>query len=329
MDALGTLESGAGGLPLTPLVATARTMDTVETVSDHLQQLPPCEACSVVVLDLEGRPVGTVGLAVLASAWPGDFMQALMKPAHPIDSHAPAEALIAHARRHGLTEVPLVDEDGRLLGMLTHRRLLELERKSHEDELARLAGIRSHPTTHHIGEDPLADLWPRLGERAPALALALLGAAALVALGYALAPALERHFAIVLFVPAVLALVDALGRQSEAVAVRAFDRGASLGTLVWHELRAAILLAGLLAAVAGSIVWFAFGSVPLAGTVAAAIAGAGLAAAVTGMLLPWAAARSGGEAALGSGPLTTAVQDLLALAIYLALALSLLPGVPA
>ena len=318
------LTTADDGLPLSPLVATARTMDTVEAVATHLQQLPPSAASSIVVLDIEGRPVGTVGLGTLAAAWPGDFMQVLMQPARPVAQHTAPKDVIAHARRHGLVEVPVIDDHGRLLGMLTSRALLDLERQAHEDELVQLAGIRTHAVPRRQGEPSPAELWPRLRERVPALALALLGAAALVALGYALAPALERHFAVVFFIPAVLALADALGAQSESVAVRAFDRGASLGNLAWHELRTALLLAGLLAAAAWPIVWFAFRSTALASTIAASIAGAGLAAAVVGLLLPWAASRDGAAAARSSGPLTTAAQDLLSLAIYLALALSLL-----
>lgn len=326
MAGTGTLAHAAATLPLSPLVATARTMDTVETVSMHLQQLPPSDADSVVVLDLDGRPIGTVRLAQLAAAWPGDFMQALMQPARPVGGNATPEAAIAHARRYGLAEVPVIDDDGRLLGMLTNRTLLDLMRKAHEDELVRFAGIGTHPAEHRPGEAQ-ADLWPRLHERIPSLGLALLGATTLVAVGYALAPAMERHFAVVLFVPAVLAVTGALGSQSESVAVRAFDRGTSLGTLAWHELRVALLLAGLMAAAAWPVVWFAFRSQPLASTIAAAIAGAGLAAATAGVLLPWVASRGSGGAA-GGGPLATVVQDLLSLAIYLALALTLI-GTPA
>lgn len=43
------------------------------------------------------------------------------------------------------------------------------------------------------------------------------------------------------------------------------------------------------------------------------------------MSLPWALARAGMDPAFGSGPLATVIQDLLSLAIYLAVVTLFLP----
>jgi magnesium transporter len=43
-------------------------------------------------------------------------------------------------------------------------------------------------------------------------------------------------------------------------------------------------------------------------------------ASVVALALPWALSRFGGDPAFGSGPLATVIQDLLSLAIYLAIA---------
>lgn len=54
----------------------------------------------------------------------------------------------------------------------------------------------------------------------------------------------------------------------------------------------------------------------LAAAVALALAGASVVASVLGLLLPWLLARFGSDAAYGSGPLATIVQDVLSLLIY-------------
>lgn len=62
----------------------------------------------------------------------------------------------------------------------------------------------------------------------------------------------------------------------------------------------------------------AFGGFRLAGAVATSVLAAGTVAAGLGMLLPWLLARSGRDPAFGSGPLATAIQDILSLLVYFA-----------
>jgi magnesium transporter len=64
-------------------------------------------------------------------------------------------------------------------------------------------------------------------------------------------------------------------------------------------------------------IWLFFGDLRLAGAVSTAILAAGTVAAALGLLLPWLLAKSGGDPALGSGPLATVIQDIVSLLVYL------------
>jgi magnesium transporter len=116
-------------------------------------------------------------------------------------------------------------------------------------------------------------------------------------------------------------LADAVGTQTEAVAVRGLSLSTSdLAPLLAGEVGTGMLIGMALGLIAYPIVWFAFGSMALATTVAAALMVAASVAATIGFLLPWSVARFGYDPALGSGPVGTVVQDVLSLIIYLAIA---------
>lgn len=138
--------------------------------------------------------------------------------------------------------------------------------------------------------------------------------------------ALARRPEIAFFVPALVYLADAIGTQSEAVAVRGLSIShARLARLIGGELRTGLLIGAALALAALPLVWLFLGDPRLAAAVGAALAVACAAATVIGMLFPWLLQRLGRDPAYGSGPLATIVQDLLTLLIYFAAVSLLLP----
>jgi magnesium transporter len=84
-------------------------------------------------------------------------------------------------------------------------------------------------------------------------------------------------------------------------------------------------LTGVLAGIILALLFFpaalvAWGSIRVAATVAVALFSACSIATVVAMALPWLLQRLGWDPAFGSGPLATVIQDLLSIAIYLAVA---------
>jgi magnesium transporter len=123
------------------------------------------------------------------------------------------------------------------------------------------------------------------------------------------------------FIPAIVYLADAVGTQSETVAVRGLSlTGADLISLLTGELGTGLLIGSTLGILAFPLVWLAFGNAALAMTVAIALVVASSVATTIGFLLPWLFARLGYDPAMGSGPVGTVIQDVLSLLIYFLLA---------
>lgn len=227
------------------------------------------------------------------------------------------ETMASIALHHGVAALPMVDESGRLLGVVGPTRLMNILRREHIEDLHRLAGI-THETDHArkaFEEPPMR----RVRHRLPWLVVGLAGSMVATFVVARFESALTAKPMLAFFVPGLVYLADAIGTQSEAVAVRGLSLShVSLARLLGGELRTGALIGLILALLAFPMVWLAFGEFRLAAAVALALAGASMVATVLGLLLPWLLARVGTDPAYGSGPLATIVQDVLSLLIYFA-----------
>jgi len=225
------------------------------------------------------------------------------------------ELLASTALHHGVSAMPVVDESGRLVGVVGAATLMDILRREHVEDLHRLAGItRESDHARQAIEEPPAR---RLRHRLPWLIVGLGGSmiATLVVAGFE--AELTAKPVLAFFVPGLVYLADAIGTQTEAVAVRGLSLShVGLGRLLGGELRTGMLIGLVLALLAFPMVWLAFDELRLALAVGLALAGASVVASVLGLLLPWLLARLGADPAYGSGPLATIVQDVLSLLIY-------------
>lgn len=195
--------------------------------------------------------------------------------------------------------------------------LMQVLRREHVEDLHLLAGIqRESAQARHAIEDPPMR---RVRHRLPWLLVGLAGAALATAAMAGFESTLRAHVAVAFFIPAIVYLADAIGTQSEAVAVRGLSLTRSgIGHLLSGELRTGMTIGAILGLISFLPVWYLFESIHLAGAVASAIFAAGAMAAALGLMLPWWLARLGRDPALGSGPLATVIQDILSLLVYLA-----------
>jgi magnesium transporter len=275
---------------------------------------------AVYVVDVSGTFKGAVRLAELFRASEEALIDALVDRDYPrVGLHADQEHAAAAALRGRASSVAVVDGAGRFVGVVPALTLLDILRHEHVEDLHRLAGIRRE-SAQILGalEDPPLR---RARHRLPWLLVGLAGSMIAAATVARFELLLERHLAIAFFVPAIVYLADAIGTQTEAIAVRGLSLSRlSLRHLLAGELRTGLLMGVTLGALSLPAVSIAFGDVRLGVAVALAIFVAGGVATTIGLLLPWTLQRLRSDPAFGSGPVATIIQDLLSLLIYLAIA---------
>jgi magnesium transporter len=273
----------------------------------------------VCVTDSEDRLLGCVTIADLLALPPEQPMGEAMKADFPrVLPDVDQEKVASLALHHVLNAIPVVDRHGRLLGVVPNESLLHILRREHVEDLHRIAGIGRE--THRAREAIEAPPLRRARHRLPWLLLGLAGSMLATFVMSRFEEALSGKVAIAFFIPGLVYLADAIGTQTEAVAVRGLSLShARLGRLVGGELRTGLLIGLTLGAVTFPVASLAFGDPRLAFAVTLALLCAGGVATTIGLFLPWVLGRLGSDPAYGSGPLATIIQDVLSLLIYFAI----------
>ena len=293
--------------------ARARAEETAGSVLARLAAEKPASVELVLVVNGHGRLEGVVPIGKLFGSKAETPLGQITSPAFPsVSANTDQERAASLALHHGVDALPVVDAQGRALGVMPSQALLQVLRR--ERRACGLPELNAKRRRHATRS--------RTVRRAPSAALAsgrARGQRARHRRHGGLQATLSSVIAVAFFVPGIVYLADAIGTQTEAIAVRRLSlTHAGLARLLTGELRTGMLLGAILGLVSFFPVWLLFGEPRLAAAVATAIFAAGTIAAGLGLLLPWWIARTGRDPAFGSGPLATVIQDVLSLLVYLA-----------
>ena len=157
--------------------------------------------------------------------------------------------------------------------------------------------------------------------RIPWLIVGLIGGIAAAIFSSQFERVLAKNLSLAYFIPVIVYMADAIGTQTEAVYVRNLTRE-KIHFLKY--LLKEILLGLFLGIIFGiclgafALVWFKSYSIAL--TVGTAMFASMATAPAVSLIVPTILQKEHKDPALGAGPFTTAVQDLISLAIYFLIA---------
>jgi magnesium transporter len=242
----------------------------------------------------------------------GDIMLEVRITVPPEMDREEVSRIVDH---YHLSSIPVVDERGSLLGVVTYDDVMDVIQEEASEDMYRLAGT----WTHNPFVEPIHK---RVGYRLPWLIVTMIGGFGSVAVISRFSAAIEENPPLAFFIPIIGALAGNVGVQSSTIMVRGFATGdipvgRTLG-LFARELAIGVaigsicgLATGIFAAVAVEDVGAAFGF-----GVAVSIFCAISAAAGVGTLVPIFCSRVGVDPALAAGPFVTTVVDLAGHLIY-------------
>jgi magnesium transporter len=234
------------------------------------------------------------------------------------------ERAVYLALQRGIKEVPIVDEAGKFLGVLTGDDILITLHKEASEDLLHMAGVHHH---HGKADDVLStSIWTLLRHRFPWLFLGLMGGLLSAGIVNSFESTLEKNLVLTGFIPLVVYIAGAVGTQMEVFIIRDLAMDPKLN--FWKYLSRQLTVALLIALLSGAMLyllcslWYHDNSVAL--TISAAVFAAILSSVFTGLLVPYALSRLRTDPANASGPLATIVQDILSILIYFEIATLLL-----
>lgn len=275
----------------------------------------------VAVVDGD-RLVGIVPIATLLSAAADVPVERLMDRSPPtIGPHADQERAAHEMCERGVSGLPVVDAEGRFLGLIPPHRMLRVLLDEHDEDLARIGGfLLGSRRARRAAEERV---WRRIWHRLPWLLIGLVGAMASVALVGGFERQLDEKVLIAFFLPAVVYMADAVGTQTEALIIRAMATGAQWSKVVHRELISGLVIGVLVGAAFVPFALVGWGDARVAIAVGVSLTCACATATAIAMALPFGLQRLGADPAFGAGPLATVVQDLLSIAVYLVVAVAI------
>lgn len=317
-QALSYPEESAGRLMQREVVAAPEHW-TVGDAIDFMRSSEdlPDQFYHVVLVDPRMHPVGNVTLGRIMGAPRKLPLMELTEEVFQIIPVDQDEGDVAYAfNQYHLISAPVVDDEGRLVGVITIDDAMAVLDEEHEEDIMRLAGV---------GEGSLTDrVLNTTRQRFPWLAVNLV-TAVLASLVISQFDAVISDFvALAVLMPIVASMGGNAGTQSLTVAVRAIATKDLTSSNVWRVIRREVLVGAvngtIFAVVMGLLCLFWFSSPVLGGIIATAMVINLVVAGLAGTVIPVALEKAGIDPALASGAFVTTVTDVVGFFAFLGLA---------
>jgi magnesium transporter len=312
-------ENSAGRRMQTELIAVPPSW-TVGQAIDHMREAPdlPDRFWELYVVDPDRRLTGTVALdRLLRTKRPVPIAQLIDEDLHPVRVTDDQEDVARLFERYDLVSAPVVDESGRLVGVITFDDIVDVIEEEAEEDIRALGGVGR--------EEELSDSVLTIARgRFPWLFANLLTALLASWVISTFEHALEKMVALAVLMPIVASMGGNAGTQTMTVTVRALaTRELSSGN-AWRIVRRELwvgVLNGLGFALIMGVIARAWFQIPDLGVVIAlAMVTVLAAAALGGILVPLVLTRLGVDPAVSSGPFVTTITDVIGFFAFLGIA---------
>jgi len=316
-------EDSAGRLMQRELVAVPSFWSVGETI-DHLRKSAdespdnlPGDFYDIFVVDPGHRPVGAIPLShVLRSRRLVALTDLMTSEMKVIGATTDQEEVAFLFRQRNLTSAPVVDEGGRLVGVITIDDVVDVIDEELEDDMMRLGGV---------SEDDLYSAAMETARSRFGWLLVNLGTAIIASLVIGFFDAtIEQMVALAVLMPIVASMGGNAGTQTLTVAVRALATkeltAANALRVIGKELMVGGVNGVLFAVIAAGVAWFWFGSVAIAVVLGLAMIINLVVAALAGATIPLMLERFHVDPAIASGVFLTTITDVVGFFAFLGLA---------
>ncbi|MCX5515261.1 magnesium transporter [Kaistia algarum] len=311
-------EESAGRRMQTEFIAVASFWTVGQTI-DYMREAEdlPEAFHELFVVDPSFRLLGRVALdRLLRTRRNRKIADLVDENPHVVQATDELDDVARMFQRYNLISAAVVDEAGRLVGLMTIDDIVDVLEEAADKDIKRLGGV---------GDEEVSDrVWYIAKSRFPWL-LINLGTALLASSVIGLfQDELQRMVALAVLMPIVASQGGNAGTQTMTVAVRALATRA-LGPhnalrVIGRELVVGLLNGLLFAAIVGGFAVFRFGVPDLGFVIAAAMMINLVAAALGGILIPLTLHKLKADPAIASGAFVTTVTDLVGFFSFLGFA---------
>jgi magnesium transporter len=328
----------AGGLMTTEFVSVSEDTRVDEALAAvrRIAQVGRREAMhAIYATDTDGRVKGVMSLHELLAAPDGAFVRDVAwEEVVTVQPTADREEVAQLTQNYDLVAVPVVDDDHRILGVVTVDDVIDALVEEHTEDVQRFGGMEAldEPYTQ-IG------FWRMIRKRGGWLCALFLSEMLTATAMQHFQAELEKAIMLTLFIPLIMSSGGNSGSQATSLIIRAMAVG-EVRLRDWWRIASRELPAGfVLGAILGTIGFFRIVAwqrlgifdyhehyMLLATTVAMALTGVVTFGTLAGSMLPFVLRRIGFDPASASAPFVATLVDVTGLSIYFYVALFFLRG---
>jgi len=315
----------AGGL----MVAEAFSFSNTQTVGKVLRDLASADddferyrGQHPYVIDEAGKPVGVVSLRGLLTSKRSDLLTTIMTPPLTVTVDTPLFNLEDLFDEHAFLGIPVVENDGTLVGVVSRAAVSAAALERSESESLKRQGVvgdelRSMPT------------WLRSRRRLAWLSANIILNIIAASVISAYEETLIAVIAIAVFLPMVSDMSGCSGNQAVGVTMRELSLGLvrpSDAFRVWlKEVSVGVINGMALGILIGIVAWIWKGNPALGVVIGLALALNTILAVSIGGVVPLLLKSVGQDPAVASGPLLTTITDMAGFFFVLSLATLMMP----
>lgn len=325
---LASYEEGtAGAIMSSDYVAVPAGQKVSTALATVRSTAPDAETIyQVYIVDTEQRLLGTVSLRELIMSPPAGLLDDLMRTGPvTLSASAKQEEAARLISRYDLLALPILDEDDRLVGIVTHDDAMDVAQEEATEDIHKAATIGK--LENGPGQASMFELYRK---RISWLVM-LVFANIFTGLGIAyFEEIIETYIVLVFFLPMLVGSSGNAGSQASTLMVRGLATGDVKIADWWRLLGRELLVAGALGltmALAVSTLGAWRGGQDIAIIVASSMLAVVMMGSLIGMSLPFLLDKLKWDPAAASAPLVTSIADVVGVLIYFSIATAVL-GLP-
>jgi magnesium transporter len=309
--------SNSAGFLMDTRIITFHPTDTVNGVLKRLRTLTDQRMVNIYLVDDMGKLLGRTPLEVIAISDPQDTLDKLMEPTFNVHVMSPMEEVVEIQKKHKLINLPVVDLDHVLLGIIRNNTLLNAAEQDATEDIQALFGAGRE-------ERALSKVSFAIKKRLPWLEINLATAFLAASVVGMFEETIARITVLAVFLPVVAGQSGNTGSQALAVTMRGLAlREIRIGQ--WLKVARKEVAVGFFNGVAVSlttalIVYFWADSFGLAIVIAVSMVFSMMVAGFSGAVIPILLKSIGQDPAQSSSIILTTVTDIVGFMSFLGLA---------
>ncbi len=323
-ELLGYDEDTAGGIMSTDVFYLGQKL-TVKEAIEKLQDAEDYEMVFYVyVTDEHNHLVGVLSLRQLLTVPPSTQLGSIMSTnVMRVRTDMDQEEVAEIVAKYNILAIPVVDDQGKLLGLITVDDVIDVMRDEATEDILRMAGTTEEEMLLGYKSLQIAKL------RLPWLLTTLIGGVVTGTLMWYFKATLQEAIMLISFIPVITGMGGNVGSQTSTILVRGFATGridfSMLRRVFLKELRVGLIMGLVCGFTIAAVATIWHQNVYFGVVVGVAMVTAITLAACMGVLVTAFFKKVGIDPAIASSPIVQTVNDITGILIYFSTATLFLP----